>query len=107
MIYITVLSKKQAQINALRLKKLTGCGPPPYQVWVTDGACTFGYRRLADVKADPRYRNYRIVLFERRKGIATGVLRTYAEQREAERYAENMRDEVAIRAEAPFRDWRY
>jgi hypothetical protein len=59
------------------------------------------------VKADPRYRNYRIVLFERRKGIATGVLRTYAEQREFERYAENMRDEVAIRAEAPFRDWGY
>jgi len=108
MIYIAVLSKRQAQINALRVMKVTGAAPPfSKRVWVTDGEQTVGFERLADVKADPRFRKYHIALLDRHNGIATGRLVSYAEQRERKRYSQMIRDEVESRAEAPFRDWRY
>jgi len=91
----------------IMIKVLSPRNAGDLRVWVEDGLSLHGFRRLADVKADPRYRCHRIVLIHRSNGLATGVLRTYAEQREAELCAENARDEVAIRAEAPFRDWRY
>jgi len=77
------------------------------RVFVSAGGLGLVFNRLADVKADPRFRCYRIILDHRCKGAATGRLVNYAEWRERERYAQNIRDEAAIRAEAPFRDWRY